>query len=99
VTGFEPATSTSRTNESSDVSANIIALTASAPAVCTSVCTSDAENANDDQHGGTIRLADPNEHGNTVEGNAVAELAAGLLALTPEQRQELAKLLAGVGSS
>ncbi len=95
-TGIEPATSWLQTRKRPDATGETKALTPTPSAVCTRVCTSEAENANADA--GRDAQAGAADQGNKGEGidqgDPLAKLAADLAKLSPADRARLAAMLA-----
>jgi hypothetical protein len=79
----DPSLSSNRTGNASDTSKG---LTPTTSAVCTSVCTSEAEN----DHAGTLDAGALADH-----ADPLVKLAAALLTLSPTDRQRLAAMLTG----
>jgi hypothetical protein len=101
-TGNDPATSWMQTRESTDVSADSKALTPTSFPVCTSVCTSEGENANagtadaDKGEGEGIDQGGADRGSSDVDqGDPLAALAAAVANLSPADRERLAAMLTG----
>ena len=90
-TGFEPATSSLGSNNTTDVTYTDKGLTSTPSPACTAACTSEAENVNADA---------PNaSQGNAGEGivptGLLSDLAAIAAKLSPADRARLTQLLQG----
>jgi hypothetical protein len=83
-----------RTCEHHDASIDSKALTPTPSAACTSACTSEGENANDDAPDAGNR-GEGEGAAAIDQGDPLAWLAAELGKLSPEDRQRLAALLIG----
>jgi len=97
--GLEPPTPSLSSKGTSDASEAGKELASTPPAVCTSVCTSQAENANagtTDAHQGTE--GEGTASAAASPGAGLAELAAALLTLSPADRARLAAIPTGTAT-
>jgi len=86
--GLEPPTPSLSSNRTNDASVSGKALTPPSSPVCTSVCTTEGENANAGKRGEA-----------TDQTDSLARLAAALLTLSPADRERLAAMLIGNAGS
>jgi hypothetical protein len=92
-TGFGPATSSLGSNTLTVVSDNCTALASTPPPVCTRVCTSEAENANDSPPG--AQTSETADGGDQTQSDLLRAITAAIGALSAADRARLGKMLLG----